>query len=885
MLRQLESSLVRVRTEDGAIVGLGFFVSDRQILTCAHVVLAALKLRSYPAVAPQEPIQLDFPFQHGAVAQASVLVWAPLLRRGGDLGGDVALLELRDPPPPGYRPVLLRSAAKLFGRSFRAYGFPRGYDQGIFSYGVVRHRLANDWLQVEDTKMTGVPIQPGFSGGPVEELESGSIIGMVAASADERVGFVIPTDVIVSCLGETWKHLVEQTEEADIAHGPSLTIFLSYDDHDGEAFAAQVSAGLAARGFRVFDRASSGVADKHRRAWLDETIAISDWCVVCLTANARTDTSNVRAETAHALLLNKNIIPIIAPGGQNIITLINYECINFVDWDMAFNLLVGHLLSGRRVGFEPSRRDREVAYLGEIAKRYERWVYLYTELSGTLEKTTARRRVSVKPHVVKYLNTLNNVYIQEGYVEDGRVRAVETVNELREVLKGGGIVLVGEPGSGKTTTLQRLAYEFAIEASEDEGAPLPIMIPLGAYRGGGIQAFIDAHFAELPLEDYFPHRVVLFFDGLNEMPRHLVPDFDQWFQTQLEATMVVTCRRLDYATLKALPLRRADVLPLDVLRIRQFIGNYLEDEDRDRLFWALAGKDVQDIWLIWQAVGGTFEEFWSKSTVSEEHPVRNITSLNQDSLYNQMIANMRDKNELPGLLGLVQNPFLLSIAIEVFIGSGQLPQNRGRLLGAFVDLLIEKRGRPAVSEHHPWIEPDIQKRVLAALAYEMQMQNKGTSVDARWVAEIVRREGQDPLTFVYLTQSATILESQLATNEVRFAHQLLQEYFAAYRIVEDMQNSVPALQYWQGEAWAANGWEETVVLAAGMQQGFVRWLLEINPILACRALTEGLPDVGMTAAVRAALIRTMTSGDTPPKVRAEAGRIINRLGDERRGVR
>jgi hypothetical protein len=77
---------------------------------------------------------------------------------------------------------------------------------------------------------------------------------------------------------------------------------------------------------------------------------------------------------------------------------------------------------------------------------------------------------------------------------------------------------------------------------------------------------------------------------------------DAWLRTHPKVANVVTCRRLDYAALKALPLRRVDVAPLDVFRIRRFIGNYLEDADRDRLFWALAGEEMTALWVLWQQV-------------------------------------------------------------------------------------------------------------------------------------------------------------------------------------------------------------------------------------------------------------------------------------------
>jgi len=77
------------------------------------------------------------------------------------------VLELTSDPPAESKPVRLVTANDLWDHSFRALGFPAGYEQGVWASGVLRGRQADGWLQVEDTKQTGYLIAPGFSGGPV----------------------------------------------------------------------------------------------------------------------------------------------------------------------------------------------------------------------------------------------------------------------------------------------------------------------------------------------------------------------------------------------------------------------------------------------------------------------------------------------------------------------------------------------------------------------------------------------------------------------------------------------------------------------------------------------------------------------------------------------
>jgi hypothetical protein len=197
-----------------------------------------------------------------------------------------------------------------------------------------------------------------------------------------------------------------------------------------------------------------------------------------------------------------------------------------------------------------------------------------------------------------------------------------------------------------------------------------------------------------------------------------------------------------------------------------------------------------------------------------------------------MRAAMRERGSLPGLLGLVSNPFLLSITLEVFIPTMQPPRNRGQLFGAFVDLLLEKRARLKTDDPR-------RERVRAALAnmaYRMQDEKTGTSVPAAWAREVL---GADLL---YLAESATILSHDAVNDEIKFFHQLLQEYFAADGMRAAIRRGDPATVFFPSAAWwETTGWEETAVLLAGMENDateVARWLLPVQPALAYRCISE-----------------------------------------------
>ena len=202
MTAQLEPSIVRIHTVDGKTVGAGFLVTERQVLTCAHVVTAALDLPDDTTERPQAEVHLDFPLvapEHILIARVSH--WRPAI--------DITVLELSSDLPAGVRPVRLLTTSNLWGHAFRAFGFPVGYEQGVWTSGVLRGRQADGWLQIEDTTETGYLIAPGFSGGPVWDDVLGGVVGMiVAADTDEKIkaAFMILADVLI----EVWSGLARE---------------------------------------------------------------------------------------------------------------------------------------------------------------------------------------------------------------------------------------------------------------------------------------------------------------------------------------------------------------------------------------------------------------------------------------------------------------------------------------------------------------------------------------------------------------------------------------------------------------------------------------------------------------------------------------------------
>src|SRR5262249_34409405 len=117
----------------------------------------------------------------------------------------------------------------------------------------------------------------------------------------------------------------------------------------------------------------------------------------------------------------------------------------------------------------------------------------------------------------------------------------------------------------------------------------------------------------------------------------------------------------------------------------------------------------------------------------------------------------------------------------------------------------------------------------ADLAFELQSKGGGTGLYREEALAHLRDEHS-----LYLAQSANLLAG---SDELRFTHQLLQEFFAAHKLDRMMRAGTPATHFWPADNWwKRRGWEETAVLLAGLYSDdltpVLHWLRDANPRVA-----------------------------------------------------
>ncbi|SCF28471.1 trypsin-like peptidase domain-containing protein [Micromonospora mirobrigensis] len=193
------AGLCRIRGRSGQVVGTAFLVAADLVLTCAHVVTAALGGDRHDSGPPADPVCVEFPLVGVGGAEAghcgTVVGWQPARLDGS---GDTALLRLDRPAPPQARRVRLTLTEAVWGDEVRVFGFPVDLPEeyGVWVAAELRARQGAGWLQVESSPQQR-RIGPGFSGSPVWG-PGGGVVGMiVAAERANTTAYLIPVRTLV----------------------------------------------------------------------------------------------------------------------------------------------------------------------------------------------------------------------------------------------------------------------------------------------------------------------------------------------------------------------------------------------------------------------------------------------------------------------------------------------------------------------------------------------------------------------------------------------------------------------------------------------------------------------------------------------------------------
>src|SRR5262245_27180427 len=168
-------------------------VDTRHVLTCAHVVNAALGRKQALDEFPRGGVEVEFPWAEPNGPESAEVVGWHAAAKFGSAGGslsDIAVLRLaRERPENALTATLameLPSGARL-----SAAGFP-GSNPAKIAMGMVAGPAGGERIQVQG--QGGAEIRPGFSGAPAV-TEHDRVVGMVfAREQDEGVAWLLPAE-------------------------------------------------------------------------------------------------------------------------------------------------------------------------------------------------------------------------------------------------------------------------------------------------------------------------------------------------------------------------------------------------------------------------------------------------------------------------------------------------------------------------------------------------------------------------------------------------------------------------------------------------------------------------------------------------------------------
>lgn len=436
------------------------------------------------------------------------------------------------------------------------------------------------------------------------------------------------------------------------------------------------------------------------------------------------------------------------------------------------------------------------------------------DLTGELHMAKGRKsgsaRLSRKDGLDK-LEILDTSSEITGYTADSSKSIIIPVSQATSYSQR--LVIVGEPGSGKTTSIRQVALRFAEAclANPDNlgGNPLPVFVHLAGWDDENIP-FSRFVYENVPFEVNRAQSArvgefMFFLDGLNELGGNIsnkAGKIREWLHSSehYPKCVIVTCRERDY-------FGGGLELDLDWLRIQ-----------------ALSDDQITEFVHAHLADTG-------------------------NGILTALLPKTKDSGvEARHLYHLAKNPYFLYALIIVFRRqpSHALPRNSGLLSKALIEAVWnreENAGRIQIGRFEQ------SQHELARLAFAMIDAGLPTRVSREYATLFVSEETLEAAA------SATLI--QLEQGSASFYHQLMQEYFAAIGLRHiGLQHIDYSDTAGEGASWFFNlfglegssfdsptKWEQVVVALCGIAndaESLVSQIAERRPLLAIRCLRNGV---------------------------------------------
>jgi hypothetical protein len=350
----------------------------------------------------------------------------------------------------------------------------------------------------------------------------------------------------------------------------------------------------------------------------------------------------------------------------------------------------------------------------------------------------------------------------------------------------GKIVLIANPGLGKSTTLRHLELTTAADSlNRTRSAPytIPIRIELKTYRGEeDLETLLAARVANLLkkkaaslsnnaetntriLNTWLTNgrnAFLILLDGLDEVPNNFYQPVRSALSNLLKHRhrFVVSCRAADY-------------------------DNSLQNCAEVYVLQALEEGEINE--LLAKKLGDKGKELFTKRLETDQR-----------------------------LLQLASNPLLLQIIASIAEENpdGEIPLNPGLLIKRSMGIMRERK----LSEGFPpKVPPDIVYTALAALGMEM-VQRKEVLAEMADIREWPIPQGKFDLDVIFETANEwrILLADGKLGEPIQFIHPLFGEYFAAEFLHGELKRNSWVFREVLGDRLLSGGWDQVLLMLAGI---------------------------------------------------------------------
>lgn len=394
-------------------------------------------------------------------------------------------------------------------------------------------------------------------------------------------------------------------------------VFISYSRND-TIYAEQIEQHLLAKRFQIWRDKRNLEPSQDFTGEIEAAIREAGSVVVCLTPDVQRKDSFVRREIAYALNRKKRIIPLLFPKGELPIQIATWTYIDMSKSD-SLEQLTNRLNRNNETYAAPSQLEDTPPSLVEYLNLLHEWIsrQLQESVHTLITLAAAETSHAVSRSAVQNLKSVGfNFAVSKATIDDqNSTSAPQRVDggtvlfqNLADALAHyeNRMLLLGEPGAGKTTVLLALAREAVVARLNDASKPIPILASI--HRWSNNLPVPKWAINQQPVDSVgiFRGRKLLFIlDGLDELDYsgqdsievglpsskiELQRRFIESVEQELDSPVIISCRSKEYNEIGR-QIRLPGAVTLQPLSDHQ-IEMYLGERNRSDL-WVAIKSDAE----------------------------------------------------------------------------------------------------------------------------------------------------------------------------------------------------------------------------------------------------------------------------------------------------